>query len=577
MTGVPGDPGPQRGRPDKRQADGSRNRESSKLKQFRQGGPENSATSDNESNKMNIDEQNDTTQKSTGAIKKTTRSATNATQITSDTNTALNTTVAAATVNNPSIGNEITTAGAQMTTEGVTNSQMELAKQIDGNKEVTITKPQVNYQYEQSHKGPYMVYVDVICNTGERKPINALSLGRIINKLQVKDVNEIIKIGYGRCKVTFVNHITANNFVNDKRIEAEGYQPKIFAHFVSKVGIIFDIPTEITMDELMTSMRSTVPVLKCIRMERRERNEDRTTVPTRRVKIIFKGLEIPKEIFFEYTRIPVRHFISFSQCYRCFRYNHFAEHCKQRTAPCTKCFQLHEKADECRETKCSNCKQAHPPTSRECPAREKAYAIKRTMTIENLSFKEASMKFRGVFSNRFDLLADNEQITFPAIKSKMDKIPTINNSKESAEYIHSRFSYSQAARTNPNREREARKSRESMEEYNELIRDSNVIDNRPKKLTLNPHKTSPAERLNAEVLKAKTNEENSVFRLKSIEAENTLVEIKGKLNEFMINWSQNNLSSEQREELDRIRSKIDLKLVSLDTIEISRNNPKMFL
>lgn len=172
-------------------------------------------------------------------------------------------------------------------------------------------------------------------------------------------------------------------------------------------------------------------------------------------------------------------------------------------------------------------------------------------------------------------MSDNEQIAFPAIRSKTDRVSIINNSQESAGYMHSRFSYAQAAKVNLNREREARNAKDSMERHNEMIKDFNYIDNTPRSSIINPFKTSAAERLTSEAIRAKDDELNSIFKLKSIQAENALVEMKSRLNEFMNNWGQGNLSSSQRADLNKIRSDIDSRLINLDTLEVSQSGPKI--
>lgn len=111
------------------------------------------------------------------------------------------------------------------------------------------------YFYDDDHVGPYLVYVDVINNGDSRRPINILNLARQVKLLDIRNVNEITKIGYGRGKVTFRDAASANDFVNDNRIKEQGFQPKIFAHFVSTMGTVFPVDPKLTIEELMSNNR----------------------------------------------------------------------------------------------------------------------------------------------------------------------------------------------------------------------------------------------------------------------------------------------------------------------------------
>lgn len=213
------------------------------------------------------------------------------------------------------------------------------------------------YRYDGTHKGPFMVYVDAFDGSGLRKYLNGITVTRLLVKLEVRDVCEVAKIGFGRCKVVLKNYAAANALADDKRMMEHGLAVKIFAQFVSKVAIIFDIPTDLSEDEFMEGVSSTVEIMRCIRITRKGKDGDGNEIlnNTRNMKIIFKGNEIPKEIYYSYIRIPVKHFVSFAQCYRCFRYNHFAQHCKSNVELCRDCYNQHNREAVCGDLVCVNC------------------------------------------------------------------------------------------------------------------------------------------------------------------------------------------------------------------------------
>ncbi|XP_036336455.1 uncharacterized protein LOC118746680 [Rhagoletis pomonella] len=195
----------------------------------------------------------------------------------------------------------------------------------------THQKPteRIPIKYDAEHNGPFVVYIDKITEH-ERKPINAVAVTNTLKKNKFDEIDDVIKVGFGRVKVICKKAEVANNICNDMSLRDKGYEAKILQHCISKIGIMFDIPTEITMEELEEEIKSSIPILKLVRVERRDKEDKEIRIHTRRVKVVFKGQTIPEHIIYAYTRIQVKPFVVLSQCYRCFRYNHFAQHCKEK-------------------------------------------------------------------------------------------------------------------------------------------------------------------------------------------------------------------------------------------------------
>lgn len=116
---------------------------------------------------------------------------------------------------------------------------------------VNSNKNLQQFRYDKDHQGPYIVYIDSYDESGMRKCLNGVSVSRFLIQLGIKGIREVTKKGYGRCKVVCNSFETANRLAEDSRLPQNGLSPKIFAHFVSKVGIIFDIPTDMSEDEFM--------------------------------------------------------------------------------------------------------------------------------------------------------------------------------------------------------------------------------------------------------------------------------------------------------------------------------------
>lgn len=397
-------------------------------------------------------------------------------------------------------------------------------------------------EYDDDHKGPYVVYVDTL-KTEPRTPINQFRLTKKLIDMKINDVNNVLKVGYSRCKVFFKTHTAANEFAKNKQLEAAGYTPKIFTHLLTKTGIVFNIPEEITMTELYYMLSSPVPVVKLNRMTRKGNNEREATM---KVKVVFKGLQIPKEMDFAYTKLTTKPFIPFGQCYNCYRFNHMAEHCKQKEKTCEKCYSNHGTESQCDTSMimCTNCKDNHPPTDRKCPAREKALNLKRLMVLENLSLKEARAKYAGIIGgNRFEILGEETvDGTFPQLPTNPDKF--IDNSKEAARHMHKMQSYAKVTKItkpNINRQREMDNAKRNMNEWRQATKDCNTASEGRRDMA-NPHSVSDVEKM--------------ASQLKSI------------ANSFFSRWGDATLTQNDRKFLGEMAKAVDRVLIMKDRDEI---------
>lgn len=336
----------------------------------------------------------------------------------------------------------------------------------------TTSERRYDSRYDAGHKGPYMVYVDSFDQAGSRKFLSALTVSRLLTRLNVTDILEVVKIGFGRVKVLFKNYMAANKLADNEELTKFDLSPKIFDHFTSKIAIVFDIPTDISMEEFQDGIESPIEIVKCIRVTRRikDPNGVENVMNTKNVKIIFRGNEIPNEVFFGYVRIKVRHYVAFAQCYRCYRFNHFAQHCKQSYELCRSCYCQHEKETECEKISCTNCKGDHAPTYKLCPAREKAFAIKKVMVVENLSIREARLRFKGVIGNRFDILED-DSTEFPPLVHTNNANKSVNNHQAAVKALHHTHPFNKVVKksVNNNRIREEENARRTMATHQKVL------------------------------------------------------------------------------------------------------------
>ena len=118
-------------------------------------------------------------------------------------------------------------------------------------------------------------------------------------------------------------------------------------------------------------------------------------VPTHTLFLTFSKPTLPESIIIScYLKCKVTLFQPKPlQCFTCFRFGHPSAKCKKKDKPtCGRCgHEAHENACP-QKALCPNCKGAHAPTSRQCPAYKKEALIKKIMVQKKIPFKEARLE-----------------------------------------------------------------------------------------------------------------------------------------------------------------------------------------
>lgn len=108
------------------------------------------------------------------------------------------------------------------------------------------------------------------------------------------------------------------------------------------------------VEELTAAIKSEVQIIKMMRVTRMFEG---TRMPTQGVKIWFKDLDLSETVkIYEYYKKEVQHFIELGRCFRCYRHEHTAEHCKQKIESCKKYFSTHEQNQPCGDQNTCVCK-----------------------------------------------------------------------------------------------------------------------------------------------------------------------------------------------------------------------------
>lgn len=156
----------------------------------------------------------------------------------------------------------------------------------------------------------------------EKDFINEIAIGQLLRKLDFKCITEIKKTSKNRVIVSFSDKKEANKVINNVNINrlnlTKTYIPN---SFVKSVGIVRDVPLDLSVEELMDTCR----VHNGAKIEFIERMtfwdaESKCAKPSRNIKIEFRSLNLPEEMFVFYVRKKIEPFVPKPTiCKKCLR------------------------------------------------------------------------------------------------------------------------------------------------------------------------------------------------------------------------------------------------------------------
>lgn len=245
--------------------------------------------------------------------------------------------------------------------------------------------------YEAGSRGPFLVHIRT--HKDETKKLSILEISRKLNKANVKYENFTV-VSKNQWKIqcssrSDANNITSNKFLAEMKLEA--YIP---FYLLRRKGVIYDVPFDISMEELQGAINEENPVqvFNAHRMKRKDKCSG-TWIESETVCLEFSGQHLPEAIKIWKAGIRVKPFIpSVRMCYVCGKIGHISKVCTNPRR-CLDCGQNHEivKDIRCQEPKkCINCQGDHfTMDGRSCPKILLQKAILREMALNNISFLEA--------------------------------------------------------------------------------------------------------------------------------------------------------------------------------------------
>lgn len=264
----------------------------------------------------------------------------------------------------------------------------------------------------------------------EKELINEIQIGQLLQKLNFKSINLIKKTSRNRVVVSFADKYEANKIISNVSIKVlhniKAYIPN---SFIKCVGIVRDVPVDLSEDELAESCRvqGGTQIDKIERMTYWD-SINKCAKPSRNIKIEFRSTNLPENMIVFYVKKNIEPFIPKPTiCKKCLRYGHVAKICRSTETNCINCSEVTHALDincscaHCKNkciTKCKYCQVGdHNSTQVKCPEYIKQTEIKKIMYTENLSFMEAKNK---VVSNNTNPKKSYADIT--SLSNKIDAL-----------------------------------------------------------------------------------------------------------------------------------------------------------
>lgn len=318
---------------------------------------------------------------------------------------------------------EIKTTNAQSSVLTINPSTPIIVNDCVMNNVITNSAPNINTEikntevnelilYKFQDQGPYTIYIEYINIGADSKPLNDIRTGRLLNKLRLKSALNTKQIGKFRNKIVFKDKDEANKLISDKSLEPENLKAFIPKQYVERVGVIKDVPEELSENEILENIVSKYKVKAIWRFKRKL--DTGNMVNTSTIKIVFEGQLIPDEVvLFFACRKVLPYIFSVTQCRLCFLFGHIEKNCKGQKR-CQICSEVNLEDHVCSNVvKCRHCNEQHTSNSKLCLEFRRQKHIKELMSLKNMSFQEANGMLPKV-QNRFTVLENLEE--FPMLE-----------------------------------------------------------------------------------------------------------------------------------------------------------------
>ena len=281
----------------------------------------------------------------------------------------------------------------------------------------------INYEtaafnrFLQTDTSPFLTYLFDLRSDKNIAQYHPTLVGK---KLAAKNIEplKVSPAGLDKLALIFPTYDTANNFVSDitlpKSLDQSGeWRAVIPDHALYKVGVIHDIPLELSIEEVYNGLEDDLKphVAKLVRCKRKEgtpnlNSQSSESNPTvwvddKSIKIYCRK-NIPKNIpvYFYPARVSA-YVLPIRQCQKCFRFGHVKANCKSESR-CIRCGISHpEDPPACiAPISCANCTGPQLSNSEDCLFYQFNFKLNQTRATLGCNVKDAEFVVRARFKKQ---------------------------------------------------------------------------------------------------------------------------------------------------------------------------------
>lgn len=210
--------------------------------------------------------------------------------------------------------------------------------------------------YPEHHPGPYYVLVTSEEPITSRRMNSELHLFVKFKKADISGNFETKNIAFKTFRLTFNNPISANDFVNNKKLPNAGLKAFIPASFAQKYYIVKHVPEEFTGQEIIESINNSGNDFEAISVVRfKTKNERGKTVFSQTIKVgLIADTLVTKIKMFRTNAHADLYVPAVRLCKNCGRLGHIAIRCRSKKR-CLSCGRNIICPNDCATKRCDSC------------------------------------------------------------------------------------------------------------------------------------------------------------------------------------------------------------------------------
>jgi hypothetical protein len=228
-----------------------------------------------------------------------------------------------------------------------------------------------------------------VCVTNSSMLPKQIALAKYLKLSNIKGILKVTYLNPYKIRIQFDNVTNADIFTSCENILKLGWRCQKTLEVGVSYGIVKDIDIELSDEEVTASIKSDIQLISSKRLNKRNDEEEGGWRKCDKVRLCFKGSQLPRYIYVHDLRIAVEPYIfPVTQCSNCWKYGHYGKQCPVNKPTCPKCGKKYANCD-ITNYKCVNCSLPHMALSKTCPVFLKEKRLRELMAEFNCSYKRA--------------------------------------------------------------------------------------------------------------------------------------------------------------------------------------------